>query len=944
MDELLAQVLSTPNGARFYRVDFHNHTPHDPAFHCGGLAIDTDEEKAEFAREYVRHLKETQQLEIVGITEHNDVSWLPYIQAAAQEAGLVVFPGIELGANDGKRQVHFLALFNPGTAAGTLDHFISSLGLLPDERFHPDGTPKLVDLDCRSLTNRIVSTSPELRGIPIAAHASSKNGLFHELEGESRVLAYRDPHLLAVEIPAGRDVLNDFERALVNGEQAHYDNKAVACLNHSDGRGLVETHPGCLPSGSRFSHIKLSTLSVEALRQAFIDFDSRIRLEGEDRAASAPRLLGLVVDGPQDARFLGAAPRDGAVDPFVLHFNPNLNTLIGGRGTGKSSVIEALRYGLALEPRTVATQAQSRQIADTTLRAGTRVTIFYEMADGTRYQITRRKGSEPEVYDVATGESRAVAPARLLPGGAPVEVYGQKEIYEISTNVEFQLNLLDTYIAEPLGELLQQDADLVRWLATNAADIQRLQDDVDQAGQRLQELEAVRLELERMERHQAAAQLEHKKLAEREKALLDRAEQAVQDRLAALAEFGASLEPLQASLPGDLAAEDLPHAAQLTAQATLLQRIDEESTMALSRLEARTLALWAEGQDQRRDWRAEYDQVQADYEALLHNLGGDFSSERYFAQQARLQALEGIKRETERREQQLTTLRQERKARLHELRRLRRSRVYRLRKAKARELTDELSGALRVTVACEGNRQAYAERLTELFAGRNINKAVVEQLSTATFTAVKGTREASHHPDPIHLAQAIRCERTSPPDNQSLLAALYGISSAYRRRLAAIEDETLFQLEAFRIPDLPDISLEVGGQYRSLTPSKGQPGLSTGQKCTAILSLILVERNAPLVIDQPEDDLDNEFIYREIVRTLRREKERRQFIIATHNANIPVSGDAELILAMHANQSHGWIEHAGSIDDPQMRKPVEDILEGGKEAFEFRQKKYGILE
>jgi hypothetical protein len=105
-----------------------------------------------------------------------------------------------------------------------------------------------------------------------------------------------------------------------------------------------------------------------------------------------------------------------------------------------------------------------------------------------------------------------------------------------------------------------------------------------------------------------------------------------------------------------------------------------------------------------------------------------------------------------------------------------------------------------------------------------------------------------------------------------------------------------------------------------------------------------VERDAPLVIDQPEDDLDNEFIFREIVQTLRRQKERRQFIVATHNANIPVSGDAELIVLLKADSENGWVELSGSIDDPEIREPVEIILEGGKDAFLMRQLKYQLME
>ncbi|MBN2002872.1 MAG: AAA family ATPase [Anaerolineae bacterium] len=939
MSDLLQQVLALPNGARFYRADLHNHTPMDNAFHCGHCAVETEEQKLEFARAYVHFLKETQGIEIVGITEHNDVSWLTYIQQAAEEIGLVVFPGVELGAKDGKRQVHFLALFEPGMSTTQIDHFISSLGLVPGNRFHADGTPKLIDMDTRKLTEHIAQKNTCMRGISIAAHASSKNGLFHELEGEARVLAYTAPHLLAVEITDARDALPEFERSLVNGNLDTYGRKKVACLNHSDGRGLDTVHPERASIGSRFTNIKLSTLSVEALRQAFIDFDSRIRLEGEHRPERYPSLLGMVVEGG----FL-VTKRDEIIAPFTAHFNPNLNTVIGGRGTGKSSLLEALRYCLDLQARTDATRAQAHEVVEATLPPGSRVTVFYELADGSQYQIIRRKGQEPEVFDIATGERKAVKPEQLLPGGVPVEIYGQKEIFEISKNVAFQLNLLDTYVAEELQEVRLREQDLVRWLESNAADILRFQDEVNQAGQRLLELEGVKLELERMEKHHAATQLARKKSAEREKMLLERAAQAVENKLAALTDFETTHELTRTQLPEDITAEEFAHTDILTAQAILLQRIDELSAATFAGLRDQIAAIWAEGEAQRQIWAQDYKRIQVDYESLIQQLGADFSAERYFAQQARLQSLEGIRRETEKRKQRLEELLGERKVKLATLRRLRRTREYRLRVRKAEVLTDELQSAIKITVTLEGNRKAYAERLAELFAGWHISKAVFEQLSIAKFPPVKGMSEACHYPDPIHLAQAIRCERTVSSEDRSLLAELYEISPAYRQRLAAVDDEVLYALETYRVPDLPDISLKVGEQYRSLTPPEGRPGLSTGQKCTAVLSLILVERNAPLVIDQPEDDLDNEFIYREIVQTLRREKERRQFIIATHNANIPVSGDAELILAMQADQEHGWIEHSGSIDDPAMRKPVEDILEGGKEAFEFRQKKYQILE
>ena len=77
---------------------------------------------------------------------------------------------------------------------------------------------------------------------------------------------------------------------------------------------------------------------------------------------------------------------------------------------------------------------------------------------------------------------------------------------------------------------------------------------------------------------------------------------------------------------------------------------------------------------------------------------------------------------------------------------------------------------------------------------------------------------------------------------------------------------------------------------------------------------MLAESNIPLVIDQPEDDLDNAFIFSAVVRVLRTIKERRQVILVTHNANIAVLGDAELLLPMKRDGDGGEVFNFGSVD------------------------------
>ena len=155
------------------------------------------------------------------------------------------------------------------------------------------------------------------------------------------------------------------------------------------------------------------------------------------------------------------------------------------------------------------------------------------------------------------------------------------------------------------------------------------------------------------------------------------------------------------------------------------------------------------------------------------------------------------------------------------------------------------------------------------------------------------------------------------------------------------------QIEELELPPTTAIKLNVAADDQSPTWQTLED-LSTGQKATAVLLLLLLESNAPLIVDQPEDDLDNRFISDGIVPKMREEKRRRQFIFATHNANIPVLGDAELIVGLTAYGEAGEGKaklsevHMGSIDTKAVREMVEEVLEGGKDAFEMRRLKYGF--
>jgi hypothetical protein len=184
-------------------------------------------------------------------------------------------------------------------------------------------------------------------------------------------------------------------------------------------------------------------------------------------------------------------------------------------------------------------------------------------------------------------------------------------------------------------------------------------------------------------------------------------------------------------------------------------------------------------------------------------------------------------------------------------------------------------------------------------------------------------------------------------EGKDALMRYFELPPGSAERIAQADPELFMKIEELDLPATTRIKLNTAPEGE--TPNwQSLEDLSTGQKATAVLLLLLLESEAPLIVDQPEDDLDNRFITEGVVPIMRQEKRRRQFVFSTHNANIPVLGDAELILGLtasgEAREGHAKIanEHMGSIDSKPVRELVEEILEGGKVAFEMRRSKYGF--
>jgi ABC-type Na+ transport system ATPase subunit NatA len=256
--------------------------------------------------------------------------------------------------------------------------------------------------------------------------------------------------------------------------------------------------------------------------------------------------------------------------------------------------------------------------------------------------------------------------------------------------------------------------------------------------------------------------------------------------------------------------------------------------------------------------------------------------------------------------------------------------IFKKRLDKARGITESLKSFVRVHVLQMSDRSDFEKEVERLGKGSRLRGAELQSM------AAKVT--------PIELAELILDRNSEELSNKTgIKTEKIGvfIECAWAKNTTGEGFERPSQLYKTMLTELKDsvnVELHVGeGLYKPMNE------LSVGSKCTAILSVALVEGRWPLIVDQPEDALDNPFVFEQIVKTVRRSKTGRQYIFATHNPNVAVSSDADLIYCLKASASEGGVDKQGSIDEMSTKDRIVANLEGGKSAFRLRSQKYDIV-
>ena len=909
------------NGARWWRFDFHTHTPASDDY---GKGPQQEQFKHHTPKEWLLDYMRAG-IDCVAITDHNTGAWIDPLRSALAELEsetpegfrpIHLFPGLEISVNGG---IHLLAILDRGKTTSDVDSLLGAVGFR--------GTKGTCDEVTRQPFADVVRAVEQMGGIAVPAHVDNENGLF-KLPGTTLAQALECGAVFAMEL-----VNPAFCKPHV------YQGKDWTEVLGSDSHHPPGSAGGRFP-GSHFTWVKMGHPSIEGLRLALLDGPLSVRRSGqesEDPNAHAP----VVVEAFEvtQARYMGRS------QTFGLELNPWLNAIIGGRGTGKSTLVEFLR--LALRRETELPEALARDFEkyrkvyknrddDGLLTEESTFSVTYRK-DRTRFRVQWSVRGDVEPIEMQDENGAWRTDQGDVAQRFPVRIYSQKQIFELAKTPLALLRIVDE--APEVERRLQDDhwkEEEARFLSLRAK-AREIEAGLGDEPRLRGELEDVKRRLAIFEEAGHADVLKEYQKRHRQQRGMEAWDQMWSgsgDRCRNLA--GDLLpDPLDASLfdaDGDEDQDILQTAAiSLTRLEAVRAQLED-----LARITDEVLTQWRRAREESA-WRLAVNHAVEEYEKLRQRLqteeAGDPSAYGELVQ--RRQTLEGQLTTLESRRRQLEIVRRDADESLARLSELRRELTRRRSSLLSNILTD--NPYVRIDVIPYGARETVEpefRRILQREEGgfeKDIGSVGGEGLLGTLYSG--GTDVGVVQQRLVEIKEKVR----------EIAVDKYDASKLGDRRFAVhigkLPPEVLDRLDLW----FPEDSLQI--QYSNTVDGSGfrsiQEG-SPGQKTAALLAFLFSYGEEPIILDQPEDDLDNQLIYDLIVGQLRRIKQKRQVIVVTHNANIVVNGDAELVVTLNLRSGETHQACAACLQERTVRDMICAVMEGGREAFEQRYRRIAL--
>lgn len=865
-------------GADWIRADFHMHTIKDYGPSRKSFRDEFRDRENDFPKAFVAKLKE-ENIRVGVITNHNSFDLGEYkCLAKLAKDEILLLPGIELGIRGGGATIHTLVVFDPENLrpdTNFIENFLKG-------QFPREGTSEgsATEDDLAGCLKKL-----EGLGVPyflVFAHVESDNGLLQvckktELDPvfkqtrkiwNSRVLGFQG---CKSEIQWIKDKLPDGMKipAFVEGSDPE---SAISEVGRKE-RGVC--------------YLKVSDLSFESVQFALKDHTLRSRRDPPEQMRR-PIIDNIEITG-------------GKLGYSATRFSPELNTLIGSRGSGKSLVIEALRWCLGREPGK-GDVAYKKELIDAFLQKGASVKVTGKNEHGDTVVISRayteKTNPAPPLISV-NGKSSNITVDSVFRG---LLYFGQKDLAERQEDFynQFFSQVLGAY-PQPLEDKAQQT--FVRF-EKSISDFQTAIKAKSEDDELLYEQNSLQKQLDVFKEHGVEERLKQitafdqdirrfRKFAQTYQEMLESLQSSAEEWAKVSFESVLFKSETNQELVSELRVLQTDHQGQLT-----------KFQSNLSSFEAIETKLSAMGQK----LETKRQGLQEQFAGILREIDvPDLNIDEFRKKVSRFEQLSEIRKLTKEKGGRVQQLEQALNATGDAWIQAKReiSEFYRQR---IETVNASLPANLKINISFQGDKSDFRNFLEGIFRGSRFDTTSYDRLLEACDNGL----------DLFKRRQQIK---------ESELSNRMG--EIFEEKMQArFKDLLTFSPKDARFIRFDDVSINE---------------LSLGKRAMALLLLLLSLKDHPIIIlDQPEDDLDNETIHRLVVYPLVQKKGTSQFIIATHNPNVPVLGDAEQVIACHERTRGHFQQETGSLDFKPTKEAIIRIMEGGQEAFDKRHDIYTL--
>ena len=927
-------------GARWWKFDFHTHTPASQDY---GKGPDQTSNRGMTPRDWLLGFMRSG-IDCVAVTDHNSGEWVDRLKEALAEmkleqcAGfrsLHLFPGVEITANDG---THILAIMDPSKSSADVDSLIGSVG------FH--GTRGASDTTADNSVVEAVEAIDRAGAIAIPAHADRERGLW-QLSGNALASLLRSDKLFAVEIVDSAD-----KPAMYNEEKVRWAEVLGSDCHHPHSASPSSTIE------NQFTWVKMARPSLEGLRLALLDGNEySIRRNQPNGSFDPPQLPENHLQALQisDARLMGRG------EPANVVLSPWLNAIVGGRGTGKSTIIHALRIVSRrsselqrLDDRSSArrtfeqfNRVPRHRLDEGGLDSDTHLSLI-AVRDGVPHRVHWSQNSQasqgltdpaPIVEAMASNGWEASEVQEVTPERFPLRIFSQGQMAELADgNQQALLQIIDeaagtvahqSHFEQARAEFMQTRA-RIRALdqqLNRRADTQVGMEDTERKLRSFEDSgHAEVLKTYRLRSHQRREVDRHFEVTDKAVTIIDNAAEALQpeDLDRRPFEDDSSENQIAVSAVASLANAVTKAADELRGTADNLRAKVESERSSLDQSE----------------WQTAIARAVAAHQELIQTLNAEGIADpgeygRLVQVRSRLEGeLAKLESEAEERSR-LISESEKQLAALFEAR----CAVSDARRAFMNQVLDG-NEFVRMELRAfgdSGSLEAVERSLRETLEDEDHFETDILQIDGDQRTGVVAEllEELPREPD-----QRRRVFKTRIDDLRQRFAdactgggIFGGHFNNFLQRRYGNGPEFLDRLLTWFPEDVLSVEYSRSGRGLDFAPIAQA---SAGQRAAAMLAFLLAHGDEPLVLDQPEDDLDNHLIYDLVVRQIRKNKLRRQIITVTHNPNIVVNGDAEMVHALDFAGGQCRVVKSGSLQDLDIRNEICRVMEGGREAFERR--------